>query len=369
MFPGIGRYTYNLARALGGLDTKDEFLILINPRQKNSRFDLDLIANSQNIHLISCAIPRSLPFELFSLPIVVHRLRPSVFHAPFFLRPYAIPCPCVTTLHDVIPLRYGDGSNGIFSRPIFWMGTKLACLFSAAIVSPSIASGKSIDRVCKHLGSRMFVIPEAADPHLSQQSQPAIDEMRQKNDLRRPYILHIGSHFAHKNVGNLVLAWASLMSSKSQRFANYELVLAGFNSSNSPHIRELVRKHGLENSIHFLGEVSEKELASLYSGAEVFVFPSKTEGFGLPVIEAMACGTPVICSNTTALQELTDGAAWTVDPDQIDSLADAINQFLSSPELQQEYLKKGLDRSAQFSWKRTARETYSVYQKVSQDKL
>jgi glycosyltransferase involved in cell wall biosynthesis len=365
-FPGIGRYTYNLARALGGLDTKDEFLILINPRQKNSRFDFDLIADTKNMHLIPCSIPRSLPFEVFSLPVVIHRLRPSVFHAPFFLRPYAIPCPCVTTLHDVIPLRYGDNSDRIFYRPIFWIGVKLACQSSAAIVCPSKTSGEYIERFCERLGKRLFVTPLAADPLLRRQPESAIDKMRQKLGLLRPYVLHLGSHFPHKNVESLVLAWASLKSSANQHSMSHQLVLAGYNASNSPLIRKLMRKHGIEDSVNFIGTVDEEEIASLYSGADLFVFPSKIEGFGLPVIEAMACGTPVICSNAAALREIANGAAWTVDPNHIDSLAGAIDQFLASSKLRREFIKKGLDRAAQLTWEATAKETYRVYKKVSQ---
>jgi len=365
-FPGIGRYTYNLVRAFGGLNTRDEFLILINPRLKNHRFNLNIISNKSNIRLVCCYIPRFFPFEMLFLPFVVHRLRASVYHSPFFLRPYLIPCPCVVTLHDLIPLQYAYSQESIINRTIFWIGVKLACMLSAAIVTPSIASGKSIHKFCKRLGNRMHVIPLAADPLFSRQPLSIIDQTRKKLGLLRPYVLHVGTHLPHKNVESLVLAWARLKSSTYQHKDSHQLVLAGHTSSNSPLIRELVAKHGIEDSVSFVGEVDENELCSLYSGADLFVFPSKIEGFGLPVIEAMACGTPVICSNASSLREIVDGAAWMIDPNNIDSFADIINQLLYSPELRQKFIQKGFARCAQFNWETTAKATYLVYQKVTQ---
>jgi glycosyltransferase involved in cell wall biosynthesis len=229
-----------------------------------------------------------------------------------------------------------------------------------------MTSGKSIAGFCKRLGNRLHIIPLAADPHLRRQPESAVDKMRQKLDLPKPYVLHVGSHLPHKNVESLVLAWAQLKSSTYQHKISHQLVLAGYNSSNPSLIRELVMKHGIEDSVTFVGEVDEKELASLYSGADLFVFPSKIEGFGLPVIEAMACGTPVICSTTNSLREIVSGAAWTVEPNHIGSLAEAIVQFLRSPKLRQTFIKKGLNRSTQFTWEATARATHLVYQKVSQ---
>lgn len=364
-FPGIGRYTYNLVRALGRLDTRDDFFILINPRQKNRRFDLDLIAYQQNIHLVACHVPRSFPCEMFSLPFVIHKLRPSVYHSPFYLRPYAIACPCVTTLYDLIPLRHGKEAKRLFSRSIFWIGAKLACQSSAAIVTPSVSSGQSLQDFYKRLGNRLHIIPLAADPLFKPQPENAIRDMRLKLDLRGPYVLHVGSHFTHKNIESLIFAWAHLKSSILRHKSPHQLVLAGFNSSSYSRIKTLAMKSGIDDSVNFIGEIDEKELAPLYSGADLFVFPSKMEGFGLPVIEAMACGTPVLCSNTDTLKEITDGAARVIDPGHPDSFAEAIAQLLCSPPLRRTLSKKALCRSAQFTWEATAKATYRVYQKVS----
>lgn len=364
-FPGIGRYTYNLVRALGKLDTQDEFIVLINSKLKNSRFDLHLVSEQPCFSLVDCHVPRFLPAEMLLLPIVVNRLNPSVFHSPFFLRPYALSCPCVITLHDLIPLQSFKNTNSPFNRMIFWFGAKLACHLSAAILTPSVYSAKSIRKWCKNLDNRLHITPLAADPLIQRQPTFIVDRMKHKFDLHKPYVLYVGSHLPHKNLKSLVLSWSRIMSSTNQYKYRYQLVLAGREFPDYPKIRKLVEQLGLETSVRFLGEVGEDTLSALYSGAELFVFPSKIEGYGLPVIEAMACGTPVICSKTCSLPEVADGAAWMIEPDNIDSLTNAIDQLIHTPELRKKFAQKGMARCARLTWDATAQATHLVYQKVT----
>lgn len=364
-FPGIGRYTYNLVRALGKLDTQDEFIVLFNSKLKNSRFDLRLVLEQPCFRLVDCHIPRFLPAEMLYLPIVVHRLNPSVFHSPFFLRPYPLSCPCVITLHDLIPLQSFKNTNGILNRMIFWFGAKLSCHLSAAILTPSVYSARSIQRWCKNLDNRLHIIPLAADPLIQRQPTFIVDRMRRKFDLRKPYVLYVGSHLPHKNLESLVLAWSRIMSSTHRYNYRYQLVLAGREFPGYSKIRNLVEQLDLKTSVRFLGEVEEVNLSALYSGADLFVFPSIIEGYGLPVIEAMACGAPVICSNACSLPEVADGAAWMIEPDNIDSLSNAIDQFLHSPNLRKKFAQKGMARCAQLTWNATAQDTHMVYQMVN----
>jgi glycosyltransferase involved in cell wall biosynthesis len=129
-------------------------------------------------------------------------------------------------------------------------------------------------------------------------------------------------------------------------------------------IFETVKQLGLENHVHFMGFVPEDELPALYNGADLFVFPSLYEGFGLPVLEAMACGTPVITSNVSSLPEVAGNAALLVDPYNVDELADAMRRILSDPALAADLRARGLERAQQFSWERTAQETLAVYKHV-----
>lgn len=365
-FPGVGRYTYNLVRALGKLNTRSEFVILINSKLKNSRFDLRLVSEQPRFSLVDCQVPRFLPAEIPFLPIVIHRLNPSVFHSPFFLRPFPLSCPCVITLHDLIPLESLKNKSCPFNRMIFLFFTKLACHLSDAILTPSVSSAKSIQKWCESLDDRLHIIPLAADPLIQRQPKLVVDRTRRKLDLHKPYVLHVGSHLPHKNLENLIIAWAHIMSSTNRNNFRYQLVLAGREFPGYSKIRNLVEQLGLKTSVRFLGEVGEDDLSALYSGADLFVFPSKIEGYGLPVIEAMACGTPVVCSNSGSLPEVADGAAWMVEPDNIDSLSNAIDQLIRSPNLREKFSQKGIVRSDQLSWESTAQATHLVYQKVKQ---
>jgi len=248
---------------------------------------------------------------------------------------------------------------------IFWFGAKLACHLSAAILTPSVYSARSIQRWCKNLDNRLHIIPLAADPLIQRQPTSIVDRMRRKFDLRKPYVLYVGSHLPHKNLESLVLAWSRIMSSTPRYDYLYQLVLAGREFPGYSKIRNLVEQLDLKTSVRFLGEVEEDNLSALYSGADLFVFPSIIEGYGLPVIEAMACGTPVICSKACSLPEVADGAAWMIDPDNIDSLSNAINQFLHSPNLRKKFAQKGMARCAQLTWDATAQATHIVYQMVN----
>jgi glycosyltransferase involved in cell wall biosynthesis len=154
------------------------------------------------------------------------------------------------------------------------------------------------------------------------------------------------------------------MSSTNRYIYRYQLVLAGREFPGYPKIRKLVEQLGIKTSVRFLGEVEEENLSALYSGADLFVFPSKIEGYGLPVIEAMACGTPVICSNACSLPEVVGGTAWMIEPDNIDSLTNAIDRLIHSPELREKFAQKGMARCAQLTWDATAQATNLVYQKV-----
>ena len=360
-FPGIGRYTYNLIRALGLLDTGDEFIILINSKLSNRRFDINAIGDLPGCHLVDCGVSRFLPAELLQLPKVIRRLRPSVYHSPFFLLPYPIPCPTIVSLHDLIPLKYPQSVNGFTSRITSWIGIRLACRLSAIIVTPSTSSAKTICEWGAHLKKRIYIIPDAPDPHFHPRPSNEIEGMRKKLGLRGPYILYVGTHLPHKNLNQLILAWAHLQKTAQRRKHPHRLIIAGRQNPQFPEAYELVEKIGFESSIRFIGAVDEEDLPALYSGADLFVFPSKLEGFGLPVIEAMACCTPVICSDIQSLREITGDAAWMIDPENTFSLANAIDKLLSDPQLRHFLAEKGLARSSDFTWKATADATYRLY--------
>nr|HID12930.1 glycosyltransferase family 1 protein [Anaerolineae bacterium] len=166
----------------------------------------------------------------------------------------------------------------------------------------------------------------------------------------------------HKNLMRLIEAWSSVI--KSLGFGHWSLAIAGHWDPRYPQARQKVAELGLD-SVIFLGEVAEADLPALYSAADLFVFPSLYEGFGLPVLEAMACGTPVVCSNTSSLPEIVGDAALTFDPLDVEEMAAKIKEALYDETLREEMREKGLRQAAKFSWEKTARETLKIYREVA----
>jgi alpha-1,3-rhamnosyl/mannosyltransferase len=249
---------------------------------------------------------------------------------------------------------------------------------------------------------RIVTAPLAADPVFRPQSDAAIAALRERLALPERYVLYLGSNKPHKNLVGLIEAWqiANQQISKSanqrmgestngrinewaelgsrltfdvsrftlhvSRFTFHapRLVIAGAWDDRYPEAKQRVAALGLGDSVTFLGPVAGTDLPALYAGAELFVFPSLYEGFGFPVLEAMACGTPVICSNVSSLPEVAGSAARQVDPRDTNALAAALDQVLGDAALRQRMRHDGLAQAGRFSWTRTALQTLDAYRRV-----
>ncbi len=183
--------------------------------------------------------------------------------------------------------------------------------------------------------------------------------MRRQFALPDEYILYFGSNKPHKNLVTLVEAYATMAAETGAR-----LVIAGYWDAAYPESRRRAEALGLGERVRFLGPVDEADAPALYSGATCFVFPSRYEGFGLPVLEAMACGAAVACSNTSSLPQVGGDAALYFAPEDIDGLAHALRRLISDPVLRQTLAQKGLEQARRFSWSRTATQTLEVYRSL-----
>ncbi|OGO50734.1 MAG: hypothetical protein A2148_01680 [Chloroflexi bacterium RBG_16_68_14] len=209
---------------------------------------------------------------------------------------------------------------------------------------------------------QVVAIPEAAGPQfVPVEDEEALGRVRRKYRLPGRYLLSVGSLEPGKNRAGLVRAYAQLRSEG----VDCPLVVAGQPAWRFEDELALVRQLGLDEQVRFLGYVPDDDLPALYSGAELLAFPSLYEGFGLPVLEAMACGTPVVTANVSATAEVAADAAMLVDPRDVAALAQAMGLLLSDETLRAELRARGLERAKQFSWQRTARETLCVYQQVA----
>lgn len=214
--------------------------------------------------------------------------------------------------------------------------------------------------ICRHLDvspDKVKVVYNGVSPRFKPATSSAIQSIRDKYGLTSPYLLTLGSLDPRKNFKRTVNAWQHWK--KKGNLENFELAIAGGSNTN-------FRRLDLDlsgDSIKLLGFVDDDDLPALYSGAEAFLLPSLFEGFGLPVIESMACATPVITSNTTALAEISGDAALTVDPSDTDSIQNGILELLNSPVLQDQLRERGLERARQFSWDKAAKEIYQYLTK------
>ena len=363
-FPGIGRYVVNLATAL----------IQVAP---NLRIELlhDPMAATR---LLLPNLPRhactASPFSIrqqWAVPQRIRQLGAAVYHSPYYLMPYLPGVPSVVTCYDLIPLIYPQYFSAT-QRLIFRVAHMLAVRTARRVLAISEASKTDLLRTFGIDTARVVVTPLAADSHFTPQPAESITAVRRKYALPEHYVLYFGSNKPHKNLTGLVKAWG-LRNAECRRsppkpggagMHNAGLVIGGHWDRRYTEAQEAVEESGLKNEVKFIGPVDDADLPALYSGALLFVFPSLYEGFGLPALEAMACGTPVACSNTSSLPEVVGDAGLTFDPQHVEAIADSLGRALGDPDLLADLRRRGLQRAAQFTWERVARQTLDVYERV-----
>ena len=356
---GAGVYTYQLVRALAELPGEQRFFVFARP----GLFD-DVAAKQPRlrvIHIDSQSRATRLAWEQAILPLLLRRLRIDVLHSPHHHTPLAARLPRVVTFHDVtfllLPSRYPP------VRRLYMAGvTRAAARVADAIVTPSRTVQRDVTGRLGVPAERVVAIPEAAGPQFMPiEDERTLARVRQQHQLPSRYILSVGSLEPGKNRARLIEAYARLCSEGVE----CPLVIVGQPAWRYEGDHELVRQLGLDGLVRFLGYVPDDDLPVLYSAATFLAFPSLYEGFGLPVLEAMACGTPVVTSDISAPAEVAGNAALLVDPYDVSALAQAMGRLLSDASLRAELSMRGLERARQFSWQRTARETLSLYQIVA----
>ncbi len=366
-FPGIGRYVFNLARAMVPLLEPDEQLTLLVDPTSPSPWHLASLIGAQT-RLVEISIS---PFSLrqhWLIPRLLRQLKADLYHSPYYLMPYRLPIPTLLTIYDLIPLRYPDYFSWS-ARQIFKWATALAIHTATQITTISQATRSDLLTYYHPNPAKVTPVPLAADPNFSPQSPEVVTVLRARLNLPEQYILYIGSNKPHKNLVRLIEAW-NLVNRKSEivnrksKIVNQKLVIAGVWDARYPQAKTRGEELGLSDSVRFLGPVAEADLPALYSGATTFVFPSEYEGFGLPVLEAMACGAPVACANTSSLPEVAGPAALYFDPLNVTDIASTLNDLLSDPALQAQLRQQSLHQAAQFSWERAAAQILALYREM-----
>ncbi len=355
-FPGIGRYVSNLARALAPLLAAGEQLTVIcDPARV-----LTLPAGANARITLLGASPFSLT-QQWIVPQLLRRLRADLYHSPYIARPYRPGVPALLTVYDLIPLRYPAYSTTrarLFARGV----TRLALRTARHVIAISGFTRDDFMAEFRLPPDRITAIPLAADPLFRLQSPEAIADVRARYKLPGAFALYLGSNKPHKNLVRLIEAWSAV--DRKSQITNHRLVIAGAWDDRCPEARQRSEALGLGNRVTWLGAAPEQDLPALYAAASLFVFPSLYEGFGLPVLEAMACGTPVICSSTSSLPEIAGDAALLIDPSDTTALAEALCMVLTDGDLRAGLRRRGLEQAARFSWEQAAMATLELYRKT-----
>ena len=287
------------------------------------------------------------------------------YFEPFFLTlPFNISSNSIVTVHDLTPFVFKDQFPSGTRGKIKWQIQKRSLKKAGAIITDSKSSKRDIERFTNIDPSKIYVVYLAAGESFKPQKDQEIERVKNKFNLPEKYFLYVGDVTWNKNLPNLL---------KAVREANVPLVIAGQAfvktnyDKNNPWNKSLSKAQKLASDnkkVMALGFVSDEDLACLYSGAQGFVMPSFYEGFGLPVLEAMQSGCPVICSDAGSLAEVAGDAAYFVDPKSVDSIRQGIERIFSDQDLRSRLAKAGLVQSKKFSWEKTAKETHKVYEKI-----
>ena len=342
---GIGTYLRNLIRHLPELDTRNEYHLLCY------RHDEDLVRSLTTSFQLSFVSAQNYSVsEHVTLPMKLRRIRADLFHAPHYVLPYLVPCRAVVTVHDVIHLLFPQYLPSRFAVHYARRMIARALAKSEVVMTVSKASKRDLLGFFDVEESKITVIPNGIDPSMTQELDPeSIDRLRQRFQLNGRTALFVGNIKPHKNVERLIAAFAKLRD--EERFQDLTLIVVGDEISKYPALRRAVERHGVRPNVRFFGFVPELTLIALYRAADLFVFPSLYEGFGLPPLEAMANGTPVVTSKISSLPEVVEDAALLVDPYNVDEIADAMRNVLDDGALRARLIHSGLVRAEQFSWK------------------
>jgi len=351
---GVGRYARRVLRAMGDIAT-DELVLLSNR-------DLRGIEGSSKV--INC--PRSnflsiVVWEQIDVPRIIRREGIDLLFNPDFVLPIRCPCPGVVTVHDisyVIMPRYA----GLRARLYYGAFVAQSVRKAHKVLTVSEFSRRAIQEYFGINPEKITVAYPAADERFHPNYDPAdIQTVREKYDIEGDYILYVGLLGGWKNVEGLVRAYDIV---RRRAHSHCDLVLAGRTCRGTRTVLQTARRLELGECLHVLPDVDDADLPLLYNGAAVFAFPSLHEGFGLPPLEAMCCGTPVVCTTADALPEVTGDAARHVPPGDVEALARAILEVLHDHKLRDDLVSKGFRRCEEFSWEKCARRVLQVFHEV-----
>jgi glycosyltransferase involved in cell wall biosynthesis len=353
---GIGQYILRLSQALAQIDRDDTFVIF------KSRKDRTPIVEQANFKRQNMWTPSHHRFERWAMSAELAPFALDVLHSPDFIPPAWTRCPAVITMHDLAFMLYPRFLTRESAR--YYGQVDVAARQADHIIAVSESTKRDTIRLLGVPETKITVISEAAHPlfePLAEDTARAF--VRTRYNLSSEFILFVGTIEPRKNLPTLLRAFHRL---REHYKSEAVLAMAGHRGWLVEEVDRVIAELQLGGAVRFLGNVQNEDLVYLYNAARLFVLPSFYEGFGLPPLEAMACGTPVIVSNVSSLPEVVGDAGLLINPEDVEGLTVAMWRALTDEKLRHELREKGCRRAQTFSWERAARETLNVYRRVAE---
>lgn len=351
---GIRSYVIHLLHALAELDGDGEYRIL------QSRKASDMSPSDAAFHSVPCWTPAHHRLERWALSVEIARLGLDLLHSPDFIPPAFGYGRSVITVHDLSFLYYPRFLTAE-GRRYYGGHIKWAVERTDHILADSQATKTDLTSLLDVEPDKVTVVHLAADPSFSPLSQTVAGHVVARYDLEPGFVLFVGTLEPRKNVPGLLLAYRMLL---DQKVTDKPLVLVGSKGWLYEEIFDRAEALDLSDHVRFLHGVPDENLPGLYSAASVLAMPSFYEGFGLPALEAMSCGTPVVAANRASLPEVVGDAGILVDPENPEEIAEALGRVLTEEPQRAQMRQAGLEQAETFSWERVARETRAVYEDV-----
>lgn len=356
--PGIGRYMKCLVETILKQESRHDYLLLLPPDK------LDVLGSS--FANVTGIVPRSRYYsvrEQIELPSILRKHKVDLLHSPHFLLPLSRPCPAVVTIHDVIYLACREDLPSQLGRIYYSAMMHASARLATRIITDSFFSKDEIVSYLNVDPAKISVIYPAVDPSFGRVSDHSfLDYVLSKHGIQRDYIFYTGIYKPRKNHAGLLRAFKHFVAAGGR----VQLVIAGPADEGEGHVRHFAEQLGIAEHVIFTGFIEDSELRALYSAARVYACPSLYEGFGFTVLEAMACGTPVVCSQAASLPEVAGDAVLYANAQNPKEFAEALYQVFTDDDLRRRMIARGQQNLRRFSWERAADSCVQTYEEAVQ---
>ena len=361
---GVGTYIRNVVRTLGRLDHETNYFLIGTPAKVE-----EIGALPPNFHTIPLLAPERSLQGYREFRTALKRLDCDLVHIPnLFSVPRSLPCPYVMTVHDMLEHMARAREQSGFWRSIYFQTTKRVLAGAARIFAVSNFTRNEIEKLFEIPSDRIEVVYNAIDERFlhGHATEADRDLIARRYQVTYPFLLYAGRISPHKNVVRMIEAFSALKTEleRDQTLPDLKLIIIGDDLSGNPDLRRTVVRSGVQNDVRFLGFIPIEVLRIFYDEAKVFVFPSLYEGFGLPPLEAMAHGTPVVTSNVSSLPEVVGNAAVLVNPENVFEIMRALHRVLTDQSLRVRMKERGYQQAAKFSWNTSVRRILEAYGQI-----